>query len=162
MSKMDPFTQKLLERTQARKQLRNQQLASTAPRSPLKETINSNKDSLEVKDKSISKKRQSSEGINASFEKKSKHEDEAENAFAHRQGMHSEYVVPSTAVRSPTKSSAASSLKSRLAHLNHNYEEMYEIDHAEIQRKDEMEKTRKEREMQHKKQIELERAQRIQ
>ncbi|XP_047128186.1 anillin [Hydra vulgaris] len=139
-SKVDPFTQKLLERTQARKDARNKlQSTGIAQRSPLKSIQNEIiQKELETSEK-LTKKRPSSEGFDSSFEKKSKNNEED----------------------SQTKV-VASSLKKRLAHLNDDLNERNQIDSQEKQREDEIEQLRNQRNKERLKQQEEERARKIQ
>jgi len=167
MSNLDPFTQKLLERTQARKEaarlnrLNNAKNAtpSVNPKSPFADKTNKNV----VESPTKGKKRQSSEGLeNTSIEKKSKEnlvDERGENIFSQRQA--NKFVVPSNAGCTPKKVNCGS-LSNRLASLNRDYEEKFAIDNAEIERRKEAERAKEERDREYKRQQEEERSKRIQ
>lgn len=161
MSNLDPFTQKLLERTHARKEAARQARLNNAKntlKSPLADKTNT--EEILKTSPTKSKKRQSSEGLVSSPEKKTKENDD-EKIFNQRQSANNRFVVPSNAGCTPRKINAGS-LSSRLANLNRDYEERFALDNAEIERKQEAERMREERRQEHKRIQEEERAKRIQ
>lgn len=172
MSNLDPFTQKLLERTQARKEAaknkRQGHLVSNS-QSPLKPVraplVEKNEHNLSP-EKSRINKRHSSEGLHeTSFEKKLKTNTNDvtndEELFSKKQNTRNAFVVPSNAGRTPKKLTCGS-LANRLASLRDDYNEKFQLDLEEQRRHNEAITSQEERKKEHLRMQEEERARRIQ